>query len=119
MSMIESVKTVLSTYVDFSGRARRSEFWWYFLCYAIVSGVLSSVYQATQSGIVAGLSGIVSLGLLLPTLAVHVRRLHDVGRSGWWLLLDLTCIGGIVILIWEIMDSQPGDNQYGPNPKGM
>ena len=119
MPMIESVKTVLSKYVDFSGRARRSEFWWYFLCYAIVSGVLSSVYQATQSGIVAGLSGIVSLGLLLPTLAVHVRRLHDVGRSGWWLLLDLTCIGGIVILIWEIMDSQPGDNQYGPNPKGM
>ena len=119
MSMIESVKTVLSKYVDFSGRARRSEFWWYFLCYAIVSGVLSSVYQATQSGIVAGLSGIVSLGLLLPTLAVHVRRLHDVGGSGWWLLLDLTCIGGIVILIWEIMDSQPGDNQYGPNPKGM
>ncbi len=119
MSMIESVKTVLSKYVDFSGRARRSELWWYLLCYAIVSGVLSSVYQATQSGIVAGLSGIVSLGLLLPTLAVHVRRLHDVGRSGWWLLLDLTCIGGIVILIWEIMDSQPGDNQYGPNPKGM
>ena len=119
MSMIESVKTVLSKYVDFSGRARRSEFWWYMLCYCILSSVLSGIYQATQSNIVAVISGIVSLGLLLPTLAVHVRRLHDVGRSGWWLLLDLTCIGGIVILIWEIMDSQPGDNQYGPNPKGM
>ena len=62
---------------------------------------------------------IVALAVFLPSLGVAVRRLHDVGRSGWWILLAFTCIGGIVLIVWYCMDSQPGDNQYGPNPKGM
>ena len=119
MSIVESVTSVFTKYVDFSGRARRSEYWWWVLVYSVVGGVLSGLANSTGSTAIAVISVIVFLACLLPNLAVSARRLHDIGRSGWWLLLELTCVGAIVILIWACMDSQPGDNQYGPNPKGM
>ena len=123
MSFMESIQTVFQKYAVFEGRARRSEYWWFILGYSVVSSILSGLGQAFSGSavgtIISVISVIVALGCLVPNIAVTTRRLHDTGRSGWWQLLELTCIGGIVILIWTIMDSQPGDNQYGPNPKGM
>ena len=65
-------------------------------------------------------SAIVALGLIIPNISVTFRRLHDIGRSGWWWLLALICcVGQIILFVFALQDSQPGDNQYGPNPKGM
>jgi uncharacterized membrane protein YhaH (DUF805 family) len=107
---------VLKKYADFSGRARRKEFWMFALFNFIIAIVL---------GIVDGMIGmpvlglIYSLAVLLPGLAVGARRLHDIGKSGWWLLIGLVpLVGLIVLIIFFVMDSNPGDNQYGPNPKG-
>ncbi len=123
MTFMESIQTVFQKYAVFEGRARRSEYWWFYLAYAIVNGVLSGIGNAfSGSGFgtaVTVISGIIGLACLVPTIAVTTRRLHDTGKSGWWQLLYLTCIGSIVILIFCAMDSQPGDNQYGSNPKGM
>lgn len=119
MSFVESITTVVvQKYCDFNGRARRSEYWWFCLANAILSGVLSSFAQ--KSTIVAVISVIVSLALLLPGLGVAVRRLHDIGKSGWFVLFALIpCVGAIILIVWNCKDSEPGDNQYGPNPKGM
>lgn len=66
------------------------------------------------------LSGIYTLAVLIPSLAVTVRRLHDIGRSGWWLLIAfIPLIGALILLIFTVLDSKPGSNQYGPDPKGM
>jgi len=116
MNMKEAVVSVLSKYVDFSGRARRSEYWYFTLAYAIVSIIVGIIAKVTGLNI---LSTILSLAVLLPSLAVGARRLHDIGKSGWWLLINLTGIGAIVLLIWAVTDSQAGSNQYGPNPKGL
>ena len=105
---------VLKKYADFNGRARRKEFWMFFLfnlIVAIVLGVIDSVIGIPVLGL------IYSLGVLLPSLAVGARRLHDTGKSGWWLLLGLIPLVGLVLIIFWVMDSNPGDNQYGPNPK--
>ena len=118
MSFVESITTVLTKYCDFSGRARRSEFWWFYLANIILSSVLSGLGRG--SSIVMVISVIVSLALLLPELGVGVRRLHDIGKSGWNLLFGLIpIVGFILLIIWFCKDSEPGDNQYGPNPKGM
>ena len=123
MSFMESIQTVFQKYAVFEGRARRSEYWWFYLGYSIVNAILSGLARALGTGgaatAVAVISGIVALACLVPWIAVTTRRLHDTGKSGWWQLLYLTCIGGIVAFIFTLMDSQPGDNQYGPNPKGM
>ena len=116
MTFAEAIRSVLSQYVGFSGRARRSEYWYFFLFNLIVSIVARIIDAAAGSYPV--ISGIVALALLLPGLAVGVRRLHDTGRSGWWLLLAIIpLIGAIILIIWFCGDSEP-DNQYGPNPKG-
>ena len=105
---------VLKKYADFNGRARRKEFWMFFLfnlIVAIVLGVIDSMIGIPVLGL------IYSLGVLLPSLAVGARRLHDTGKSGWWLLLGLIPLVGLILIIFWVMDSNPGDNQYGPNPK--
>ena len=118
MSFMESITTVLQKYCDFNGRARRSEYWWFALAYSILSSVLSALSQ--NSTIFMILNLIVALGLLLPSLGVSVRRLHDIGKSGWYLLFALIpVVGAIIVIIWHCKDSQPGENQYGPNPKEM
>lgn len=121
MSFVDAIKSCFSQYVGFSGRARRSEFWYFTLFDVIVSAVLSTLGQVTgQQTIFAVISGIFALAILLPALAVSIRRLHDIGKSGWFVLLSLIpCVGSIILLIWHCKDSDPGDNQYGPNPKGM
>lgn len=110
MDFVTAVKTcVLEKYMDFNGRARRSEYWWFCLASFLVSIVIGSIPYV---GFIAGLA------LLLPGLAVDVRRLHDVGKSGWYILFALIpLVGALYLLYLLIQDSEPGDNQYGPNPK--
>jgi uncharacterized membrane protein YhaH (DUF805 family) len=115
MSFMEAVRSVFTQYVGFSGRARRSEFWWYTLFYVLLGVVMNVVNRAMGSNVLGLLVG---LAVILPSLAVGARRLHDTGRTGWWQLLGLTIVGFIVLIIFWVGDSQPGQNQYGPNPKG-
>ncbi len=110
----------LKKYAVFSGRARRKEYWMFvlfYLIFTIVLGVIDSILGIGEEG--GGLlSGLFVLAMLIPSLAVTFRRLHDTDRSGWWLLIGFVpLIGSIVILVFMIQDSQPGENQYGTNPK--
>src|SRR3954468_7338693 len=113
---------VLKKYAVFSGRARRKEYWMFFLFNLIITFVLILIDSlmgtiSPQSGL-GLLSGLYSLAVLIPSIAVTIRRLHDTGRSGWWILISLVpVLGGIVLLIFMVLDSEPGANQYGPNPK--
>lgn len=108
---------VLKKYAVFSGRARRMEYWMFVLFNLIIAFVLGFVEGMVGSpGI---LSMIYSLAVLVPSIAVSMRRLHDIGRTGWWLLIAFVpLIGAVVLLVFMVLDSQPGSNQYGPNPKG-
>ncbi|MFA6918656.1 MAG: DUF805 domain-containing protein [Patescibacteria group bacterium] len=117
---------VLKKYVVFSGRATRSEYWYFVLFNMIIMIVLSIIdmfigtYSSTSNFNMGILSGLYSLAVLLPSLAVAIRRLHDTGRTGWWLFISLIpIIGAIVLLVFMVTDSQSGDNKYGPNPKGV
>jgi uncharacterized membrane protein YhaH (DUF805 family) len=106
----------LKQYAVFSGRARRKEYWLFFLFNIIIDLVLGVIERSAGGPGVLG--GIYSLVVLIPSIAVSVRRLHDTDRSGWWLLIGLIpLIGTIVLLVFMVQDSQPGENQYGPNPK--
>ena len=110
---------VLKNYVGFQGRASRQEYWMFVLVHVIIS-LLLSVLSLVESlaNLSAVLAGIYSLFVLLPSLAVGVRRLHDTGRSGWLILISLIpLIGSIILLVFLCQDSQEADNQYGPNPK--
>jgi uncharacterized membrane protein YhaH (DUF805 family) len=108
--------TVLTKkYADFSGRARRSEYWFFSLATFLAGFVLRLLGLAIGNQF---LYLIFSLAILVPGIAVGVRRLHDTGRSGWWLLIGFTVIGLIPLIIWFASDSTPGTNQYGPSPKG-
>lgn len=115
MTFGDAVRSVLTQYAGFSGRARRSEYWYFFLFNFVVS-MVASVVDAALHSVVLGL--IVTLGLILPTLAVGVRRLHDIGRSGWWLLIGLIpLVGAIVLIVFACTDSEPGPNRFGPSVK--
>jgi uncharacterized membrane protein YhaH (DUF805 family) len=106
----------LKQYVDFNGRARRTEFWMFALFNVIISAVLSLLDNVI--GTYGVLSGLYSLAVLLPGIAVTIRRLHDIGKSGVWILIAFVpVIGWIWLLILMVQDSQAGENQYGPNPK--
>lgn len=113
---------VLKKYAEFNGRARRQEYWFFLLFNILISAFLATIDYFTgtfnfETG-VGLLSGIYSLGVLIPGISVTVRRLHDTDRSGWWLLISLIpVIGGIVLFIFMVLDSTPGNNEYGPNPK--
>jgi uncharacterized membrane protein YhaH (DUF805 family) len=129
---------VLKKYAQFDGRARRKEYWFFALFNCLIGFVImliaSLVIGATgvraddpaAAGFLAsyfagmGIVGLYSLAVLIPGLAVTVRRLHDTNRSGWWILISFVpVVGGIILLIFMLTDSQPGPNQYGPNPKGV
>ena len=123
MSFGQAVSTVFSKYATFSGRARRSEYWWWYLFVTIVFIVASVIDRA--AGLTYGdatyaggwLSSIAGLALLLPNLAVGVRRLHDTGRTGWWLLIGLVPFIGVIVLLYFFIIDSENDNQYGPYPK--
>jgi uncharacterized membrane protein YhaH (DUF805 family) len=109
-------KVVLEHYADFDGRARRAEFWWYFLANFIIGVVLNLLIQV--SGIFWVLYVIYALGVLIPGLAVGVRRLHDTGKSGWWLLIALIpLVGAIVLIVFFATDGTPAVNEYGASEK--
>ena len=81
----------------------------------IIDSLIGTVIRQAGFGL---LQGLYDLAVLIPSIAVTVRRLHDTGRTGWWILIGLIpVIGGIVLLIFMLLDSEPGENQYGPNPK--
>ena len=125
----------LKQYVDFSGRARRREYWMFVLVNVVIVIVLSvidtllgtggfratagggSFYAANSLGL---LSGLYTLAVLLPSIAVTVRRLHDTDRSGWWILLGfIPIIGGIILLVFYVLEGTRGPNRFGPDPKGI
>lgn len=112
---------VLKKYAVFSGRARRKEYWMFALfnlIICIVLGVIEAIAGIAPEGDQSVLAGIYSLAVLIPAIAVSVRRLHDTNHSGPWLLIALVpLIGPIILLVFMVQDSQQGDNQYGPNPK--
>ncbi|MGC4880661.1 DUF805 domain-containing protein [Micromonospora sp. DT43] len=124
MSFGDAIKSVFSQYVGFKGRARRSEYWWFVLFTFLVilaAAILDNVLGLTvgEDSSTGYITLVAYLALLLPTLAVAVRRLHDTDRAGWWLLIGLVpIVGGIVLLVFYVLDSTPGANRFGPNPKG-
>ena len=104
MTFQESIKVCLSKYADFSGRASRSEYWWFMLFLVLVSAGASMISPV--------LSGLFSLGTLLPALAAATRRLHDTNRSGWWQLITLVpVIGFIILLIFLAQEGTTGDDK--------
>ncbi len=118
------VDTIKNRYAQFDGRASRSEYWYFTLYYVLillavgaVSGLLG--YLVGNIGSMIGMAAIVLLilALFIPALAIAIRRLHDSGKSGWFFLLGLIpTIGGIILLVFYCLESQPGTNKYGPNP---
>lgn len=121
MTMGEAVRSVFSKYATFTGRAVRSEYWWWVLFVILISIVVGLIDQILVSLLLGYpifqgpeiLSGLLSLALLLPGLAVSVRRLHDIGRSGWWLLIVLIpLIGWLILLFWHVQPSEPGPNRF-------
>jgi uncharacterized membrane protein YhaH (DUF805 family) len=111
MDFISSIKRNCTTaaYAQFSGRASRSEYWWFYLFTVLATAA------AGQLGTAA--SGLASIFFFLPSLALFVRRLHDVGRSGKWFLLVFTIVGILVVFYWLIKDSDAGANKYGKGPE--
>ena len=106
---------VLKKYAVFDGRARRMEFWMFTLFSFIIAVVLSCIEYALG---IFGLSALYSLAVLLPTIGVSIRRLHDTDRSGWWLLIALIpLVGFIVLLVFYFMEGTSGDNRFGADPK--
>ncbi|MBV7377361.1 DUF805 domain-containing protein [Maritimibacter dapengensis] len=121
MDLKPAVETALrEKYTDFSGRAMRSEFWWFVLFVFIVSAILSLIDTMLFSGVledIGPLNAIFSLIMLIPSIAVTARRLHDIGKSGWWQLLFLIPIIGFLIIIWwAATKGDDGPNEYGPDP---
>lgn len=137
MGFVETIKHNFSNYATFSGRASRSQFWWWYLFIVIVGAVLNIIDSIIGWGIgkseitfndqvfqnpgVGVLGLIFGLAVLIPTLAVMARRLHDTDRSGWWilwgyLLAIVCCIGFIILLVFMVQRGTPGDNKYGADP---
>ncbi|MCW5206232.1 DUF805 domain-containing protein [Desulfobulbus sp. F5] len=113
---------VLKQYAVFSGRARRKEYWMFTLFSLIVSlilGIAEWILGDVTGADLSIISLLYNLAIMLPSIGVSIRRLHDIDRSGWWLLLSfIPILGWIVLIVFAARDSTPGENEYGPNPKG-
>ncbi len=130
MSFVDAIKSVFSQYATFSGRARRSEFWYWVLFNLLVGAVLGAFAGATGGfeidgttgmpsyGATGVISNLVSLALLIPSIAVTVRRLHDTDRSGfWWFIGLVPFVGWIVLLVFCALEGTRGQNRFGADPK--
>jgi uncharacterized membrane protein YhaH (DUF805 family) len=122
MTFTDAIRSGFANYLNFSGRAARPELWWWIL-FVIIGDILANVIDAIVFGgggmmMGAGLLGILfTLATLIPGIAVQVRRLHDLDRSGWWLLIVLIPLIGLIVLIyWYVQPGTPGTNQFGPPP---
>ena len=111
---------VLKQYTRFNGRARRKEYWFFYLINSLIGIVLISLdrFLLKRADGIGFLTGVYSLGVFLPSIAVSVRRLHDIGKSGWWYLINfIPFIGGLIFLYFTVQDSEPDRNRFGSNPK--
>ena len=116
VSFIDAISRGFNNYVTFSGRATRAENWWWVL-FLIIGGVSLSIVE-NIAGMPSVLSGIFQVATLIPSFAVGVRRLHDINRSGWWLLLWFAVlIGWIILIVWAIKQGDKSSNKYGPDPR--
>jgi len=125
MDFTTAVRTVIKErYADFQGRSRRSEYWWFTLftmIFQIVAQVLFGAVAASGSGVLMLIVGlavlVIALGLIIPSIAVAIRRMHDTGRSGWWLLIGLIpLLGAIVLIYWFVQRGTVGPNEWGNDP---
>lgn len=127
LSMGEAVASVFKNYANFKGRARRSEYWWFLVFNSLVVIFLNLIVQPIAAsnpesmfmlGLVLLLYLAYLVGMIIPCWAVTVRRLHDIGKSGWWWLISLIpIVGSLVLLVWSCQDSDVCENKYGPSPK--
>lgn len=112
---------VIRKYAEFNGRARRKEYWMFVLMnflIGILIGIVGAIIGETGGLISVSLSGLYTLFIFLPYWTVTVRRLHDTNKSGWWILINLIpFFGQIIMFIFMVIDSDPNENAYGPNPK--
>ena len=117
MNFQTSIKTCFNKYADFSGRALRSEFWW-FVVFSLLGGIITVIIDVMILGYSIESYGpvniIFSVVLILPGIAVTARRLHDINKSGWWQLIELTIIGILLIIIWNATEGEKKKNKYGP-----
>jgi len=114
------IKCITTDYFNFQGRARRKEYWMFTLFSSIIYTIFFIIFAKIMSSPNGYIITVViyTLAVFFPTLAVTVRRLHDINRSGWWYLLNfIPVIGVLIIFIFLLLDSTPGDNNYGENPK--
>src|SRR3954468_14824563 len=119
MSFVEAIQSGFSNYVNFSGRAARSEYWYWVLFVVLLSIVTNIIDAVISSSGIGILSAIVSLALFLPGLAVGIRRLHDLDKSGWWtLLIFIPLVGAIILIVWACTRGTMGPNRFGPDPLG-
>jgi len=122
MNMKEAVISVLTNWKNFSGRASRSEFWYFMLASIILGLIVSLIELATglvsieESNATGPLSSILNLLLAIPSIAVTSRRLQDYGYSGWWQLSYITLIGIFIVLLWCMLPAKEDENQWGRNP---
>ncbi len=112
----------LKKYAEFQGRSQRKEYWMFtlfnFLAMVLLGAVGALLGGGGEGGLGDVLQGLYGLGVLVPGIAVTVRRLHDIGKSGWWGLVALIpLIGSLILIYFAVKDSQPENNEYGPNPK--
>lgn len=117
MGFGDAIKTCFSKYVTISGRAARSEYWWFYLFTMIVGTIPTQIGIALESVAIMIIGLILSLALIIPGFCVSVRRMHDKDKSGWWLLIGLVPIIGVILIIyWFVTRGTEGDNQFGPDP---
>ncbi len=121
MSPIDWATRPLKKYADFSGRAPRAEYWWFYLLSVVAYLVALILDSLLGTGAAVASTGIITLlvilGLLIPSLAAGVRRLHDTYRSGWWLLIAfIPLVGAIVLLVFFVLEGNKGNNRFGPDP---
>ena len=117
-------REAISKYATFEGRARRKEYWYFalgnFVAIAVLAFIDMMIGTFDEKNEIGLLSGLFTLAVFIPGIAVSVRRLHDTDRSGWWFLINFVpLIGWLVMLVFACLDSQPGGNRFGPNPKGV
>lgn len=117
MNMHEAVVSCLQKYVTFSGRAPRSEYWYWVLCTMVIAFVLALIDVTLLAASGGALSNLFTLVAFLPGVAVTVRRLHDINRSGWWILIGMIPIAGLLMIIfWATIKGDKGDNSFGSDP---